>query len=229
MQSAPFSTNFLETDNLMGGVTESLAWAGGLLQLPWDAAPPGGWLALAGVVLGLTMFLLWQRRPATVWAEPHGGDAWTAPTYRRSLQRLSMELARMRRYERSLAVVTIRLEGQTAESLAADGRRPRETHFTFWHIGTLLRELLRDCDSVTSDPAEESFVIVLPEANRAQALQAANRLRAAIAATTHERLRVGIAEFPSDGLIIEELVRAAGADRDGRGGVHPARVAQLET
>lgn len=211
------------------GVTDSLAWAGGLLRMPWDSAPLGGWLLFLVAVLGLTWLLFWQRRAQTAWAEPRPGGPWTAPTYRRSLPRLNLELARMRRYERSLAVVTLRLDGQTAEGAAANGRRPREYHFTFWHIGTLLRELLRDCDIVTSDPAVGSFVIVLPEAGRAQAVQASNRLRTAIYATTQERVHVGIAEFPSDGLIIEELVRAAGADQEARGGMHPGRVAQLET
>ena len=212
----------------MGGVPYSLAWVGGLLQIPWAVAPIGGWLTLVVMILGLSWFLLWHRRPGAAWAAPRNGDTLITPTYRRSLPQLSMELSRMRRYERSLAVLMLQLEGSTVEAMVG-GRKPRESHFTFWHIGTLLRELLRDSDIVTSDPTEESFVIVLPEANRAQAQQAANRLRAAILATTQERVRLGVAEFPSDGLIIEELVKAASAERDGRSGRQPGRVAQLES
>jgi len=122
---------------------------------------------------------------------------------------LSLELARMRRYERSLAVMVLHLDSQPASQQQEKRRALQNGAFAYWHVAAMLRDLLRNSDIVTSDPSAERFVILLPEANRNQALLAAHRLQTPILATAQMRVRLGVAEFPGDGLIIEELVRAA--------------------
>jgi GGDEF domain-containing protein len=162
-------------------------------------------------VLGVGLFLAWQRRPATSWGAPPNEDA-SVPRYRQSMPRLSQELARMRRYERSLSVLVIDIDRRVDE---VDGtkRNGRELAMAFWHMGAMLRDLLRNSDIVTSDPADDRYVVLLPESNRAQAELAANRLRTPLAAATQLRVRMGVAEFPGDGLIIEELVKSAGSEK----------------
>ncbi len=211
----------------MAGATTSLAVLGNLLQMPGTDAPLGSWISVAGLLLGAVLIMAWQRRPVNTWGDPPKAELVT-PSYRRSLPRLSQELARMRRYERSLAVLVIDIDrrgGKAEESVRGQGGR--ELAFAFWHLGAMLRDLLRNSDIVTSDPVDDRFVIVLPEANRAQAGLAAQRLRTSLQTATLLRVRTGVAEFPGDGLIIEELVKAA--ENDGHGMLQQDLAAQGES
>jgi len=176
---------------------------------PFSGASLAAWIPVLGLLLGIALFVLWQRRSSSVWGNP--ADI-TVPTYRNTQQRLSLELARMRRYERSLAVMVLHLDAQPVVPGDAKRKVQRPGSLLYWHVGTMLRDLLRDSDIVTSDPASERFVILLPEANRNQALLAANRLQTPIVATAQMRVRMGVAEFPGDGLILEELVKVAEAE-----------------
>jgi hypothetical protein len=157
------------------------------------------------------------------------------PSYRATLPRLARELARMRRYERPLVVVVFRAGEAYAEAAAKNGgrgnggslrRNGRSGHpysegssLAFWHAGAMLRDLVRDTDVVSCDFGSHQYVVVLPETNRQQAHQAAVRLQNLIRKVVQVPLRAGVAEFPSDGLIIEELVKGAAADCEKLGGV----------
>lgn len=199
----------------MAGAKTSFMELGAMLQVPGVDAPLGSWLYVVGLLLGVALFLAWQRRPATAWGAPPNADM-AVPSYRKSLPRLSQELARMRRYERSLAVLVIDIDPRLGEADSVSAKRNgRELTVAFWHMGAMLRELTRNSDIVTSDPADDRFVVLLPESNRAQAELAASRLRTPLAASTQLLVRMGVAEFPGDGLIIEELVKSAEAESAG--------------
>lgn len=168
------------------------------------------WVPILGLLLGGGLFVLWQRHAASLWgAQP---DITVVPTYRSTLPRLGLELARMRRYERSLAVMVLHLEAQPGGQRKERRKAFRNGAFAYWHVATMLRDLLRNSDIVTSDPSAERFVILLPEANRNQALLAAHRLQTPILAAAQMQVRMGVAEFPADGLILEELVKVAEAE-----------------
>jgi len=199
-------------EDFMSGATHSLVVLGGLLQAPGAEALFGSWISVTGLVLGAGLFFAWQRRPTTSWGAPRTTAA-AVPSYKKSLPLLGQELARMRRYERGLAVLVVGVDRRTQDAEGGNsGRNGRETSYAFWHIGAMLRDLLRNSDIVTSDPAADRFIVLLPESNRAQAQQTANRLRSTLQSATQLRVRMGMAEFPADGLIIEELVKAAAGE-----------------
>ena len=77
--------------------------------------------------------------------------------------------------------------------------------------------MLRDTDLLACDLGHRRYVVVLPETNREQAEQAAVRLQTRLAATIPLPLTAGIAQFPDDGLIVEELVKNALADCEKHG------------
>jgi GGDEF domain-containing protein len=207
----------------------SFSALGALVQLPGVDGPFGPWLYAGGLLLGAGLLWARQRRPATAWGAPPNADM-AVPSYRGSLPRLSQELARMRSYERSLAVLVVDIDRRVAKPDGTSGKRNgRELAMAFWHMGAILRDLLRNSDIVTSDPADDRFVILLPEANRAQAELAANRLRTPLAAATQLHVRMGVAEFPGDGLIIEELVKSAGAESAGQGARQKGTIARLDS
>ncbi len=212
MVHAPPLVTYIGMEDVMAGATHSLVVLGGLLQAPGAEALLGSWISVTGLVLGAGLFMAWQRRPATTWGAPPTADI-AVPSYKKSLPLLGQELARMRRYERGLAVLVVGVDRRPHEAEGDNpGRNGRELSFAFWHIGAMLRDLLRNSDIVTSDPADDRFIVVLPEANRAQAQQTANRLRSTLQSATQLRVRMGVAEFPADGLIIEELVKVAEAE-----------------
>lgn len=182
----------------------------------------GAWVPVAGLLVATMLFWSWQRRSNGHVVMMGRGDATALPSYRRSLPDLGQELARMRRYERSLTVLVLRLASTSAAAASGtDGivsgvepTRRTALQLPFWHVGTMLRDLLRDSDVATCEYARGEYVLLLPETNRTQAIQAANRLAKVIFATTELQVRSGVAEFPTDGLIVEELVKSANEDCD---------------
>ena len=209
----------------MVGAETSCMDLAALMQVPGVDALFGSWLYVVGLLVGVAFFVAWQRRPSNAWGV-HDTDM--VPSYRKSMPRLSQELARMRRYERSLSVLVIDIDRRPEDPEAPSVKRNgRELTVAFWHMGAMLRDLLRNSDIVTSDPADDRFVILLPETNGAQAELAAKRLRTPLAATTQLRVRMGVAEFPGDGLIIEELVKSAGEESAGHA-ARPMGAARLD-
>jgi GGDEF domain-containing protein len=187
----------------------------------------GAWVPIAGLLVAVMLFWSWQKRNHGDLVMIGRGDTTALPSYRRSLPDLGHELARMRRYERALAVLVLRVDnGSTPESgISGNGNGPRPsaaTRIPFWHVGTMLRDLLRDSDVATCEYTTGEYVVLLPETNRIQAIQAANRLGKIVFATTDLHVQSGVAEFPSDGLIVEELVRSAIEDCEKQSSVQAA-------
>ncbi len=144
------------------------------------------------------------------------------PTFRRSLPQLTNELARVRRYNRPLSIIVLRIESDQLlldlkRSLATDGNGSASSYtnmiqtlqLVFSLVGSILRESLRESDIACYDVANNQYVIMLPECTRQQAQLTVRRLKKLLFKRTAGHLVAGIAEFPSDGLIIEDLVKRA--------------------
>jgi GGDEF domain-containing protein len=172
------------------------------------SAPTEVWFLLGGV-LAAGILVARERRGAPAW-EQLGTPA--LPSYRSTLPRLGQELARMRRYERPLAVVVLRTEVNGADPHGGNGKGGSGVDagtLAFCHAGAILRDLLRDTDLLACDLGHRRYVVVLPETNREQAELAAVRLQNRLSAAIPLPLSAGISEFPTDGLIVEELVKKA--------------------
>lgn len=146
----------------------------------------------------------------------YGSWHTSIPRYRRALHRLTAELERARRYGNSLTIAVL--------SVDADQQRQRKrsfitladnaeiaSHFFFSIISALLRDNLRNCDMLTYDVTNDYYVILMPETSASFADQAMARLNEIIAKRVKVSLRCGIAEFPTDGLTIDDLVNHAHA------------------
>jgi len=146
------------------------------------------------------------------------------PSFRRALPLMAKELARVRRYQRSLAILVLHLENNgykistnSAKKVALldsisykSKSNPFQTaQFGFLLVATMLQDSLRESDIISFDAANNKFVILLPESDKAEALHAAQRLHNRFFRETSFELRVGAAEFPVDGWIVEDLVNNA--------------------
>ena len=145
------------------------------------------------------------------------------PSFRKALPLIAKELARVRRYQRTLAIIAIQLENShyvfSANSAkeAVNGnashqskKNPiRNAQFGFFFMGAILQDSLRESDILTFDAANNQFVILLPESDKTEALHTAERLNKQFFQRTLTELRVGVAEFPTDGWVIEDLVNNA--------------------
>jgi GGDEF domain-containing protein len=168
----------------------------------------------AGAVIGaLLVYLRAARRDES--------DAYgireAIPSFRRSHSRLEIELSRVRRYDHPLALMVVRIprydiDGPHAEVFAEVGNSARERHvrrIVSLHVGALLYDCLRSSDLPTWDAENDRYIVVLPESDRAHAGQAADRLRRLVPSHIGAPIAVGVAEFPSDGLALEDLVTLA--------------------
>ncbi len=204
----------------MDGGAQMMAWLGSLTDwTTWSSDPIlGSWVPLLGIAIGASIFVSWQRRHQSPRIVPV--DFTAVPSYRRTQDVMGNELARMRRYERSLAVLVVRLDISVPRTNGnsngnGNGNDVRATlaendpTLAFWEVGAVLRDLLRDSDIASSDAAKAQYVVALPETNHNQAVQTATRVRKLVFATTGLTVLAGVAEFPSEGLILDELVKSA--------------------
>ena len=185
-------------------------------------------IILAALVLGLLVFLIRGRKKNRIlspnsryWSPELQASA--VPTYKSTLSKLTTELGRMRRYNRPLTIVVLKIE---SDQLLIDMKRDlfpangsgsvnsydhimRTIQLVFSLAGSLLGESLRESDIATYDVATNQYILVLPECDAAQAMQTVQRLKVLLFKRTAGHLVEGVAEFPKDGIIIEDLVAKA--------------------
>jgi hypothetical protein len=89
---------------------------------------------------------------------------------------------------------------------------------TFFHVGAILRDAVRGSDLVTYDARHEQYVVLFTESTRLQTWQAARRLRLLLFTRTCLCVRIGLAEFPADGLTLEDLITMACSEAAKEGG-----------
>lgn len=184
---------------------------------------PGLLSVLIGGVLVIFGTLLWFKQRnlknglRTIASIVHAAGI---PTYRNSLPLLRKEISRVRRYQHTLSVVVICPDGDLPEvendsDMAASENGSDENDFKqftqieFLLCGRILRDSLRDVDLIVYDGAKNQFVIFLPENNRTNAEKAVRRLSKILGKRISKQLFYGISEFPTEGLIVEDLIERA--------------------
>ena len=141
------------------------------------------------------------------------------PSYRSHFPVLWGELSRSRRYKRPLSIAVLGLQRDHLPSplvrLAQNNESPerqlltRTTQMLSFAFGLIVAESVRDSDIVTYVPGDDRFVLVLAESDRSHALRTVKRLAALLHQRLDIHLQAGVAEFPSDGLTLDELVARA--------------------
>ena len=174
-------------------------------------------IGIVAVGAGLfVMGLMWRRRKVN-YAVTKGlyGNWHTAiPRYRRSLHRMTAELERARRYGNSLTIVVLSIDQEQLKQKKRNLLQVTEnteiaSYFFFSLVSALLRDNLRACDLLTYDVTNDYYVILMPETSAALAEQGIVRLNELVSNRIKLALRAGVAEFPADGLTIEDLVSQA--------------------
>ncbi len=129
------------------------------------------------------------------------------------IEALGVELGRARRYEHALSIVVASPRPLTPDRpernalLVRLGGKPPQALSYLTAAG--LREILRTSDIVAWDPDEEHFVLGLAESDRTTARRAMQRVRSLFEERLGVGLDVGVAQFPADGLTLEDLIGKA--------------------
>jgi GGDEF domain-containing protein len=139
-------------------------------------------------------------------------------SFRDSLPQIIKEFARARRLDRPLSVIVIFWDDSIPEG--GGSANPKELKHLMQRqlllCVNITRNALRDMDIVSHDIVNRRFIIVVPESTNRQANELAKRLRTLIGATIPEELRIGLATFPTDRLVIEDLIDHAVKSAQGR-------------
>ena len=133
--------------------------------------------------------------------------------FRHLREHAALELARARRHERAVAFVMLDIDGFATVNEAV-GTAGGDAVLRQW--ADQLRALLRECDLTCRYGADE-FLLVLPEVGDTQVDLVLGRLLAALAEMRCEvdgrgftlSASAGVATFPEDGALVEELVAKA--------------------
>lgn len=141
-------------------------------------------------------------------------------TVREALPELTAELDRARRYENPLALVVMTVDPADRdvhrEGPSANGDRPiletKVPQLVSILVTSLIEDGFRESDVVSYSPADDRYVVLLAESDGRDARQAVERLESLIRERAMVSLRSGVAEFPGDGLTLEDLLRAAESD-----------------
>ena len=180
---------------------------------------------LAAISFVLIIVLIRKRNETGNASGKLGSDLQlgAVPTLRRTHERMANELARVRRYQRPLSVVVLRLESDQLlldlkrnlvsdsgnGSVEAYNQVMQTIQLVFSLVGSILKESLRESDVAAYDVPNNQYVIMLPESTRNQAALTVTRLKRLLFKRTAGHLVAGIAEFPTDGLIMGDLVALA--------------------
>lgn len=136
------------------------------------------------------------------------------PTFREAMPAIALELRRARRYERPLTALAVGPSKiANSGSRTATGGDPAfagtspvpPSHMASFLLGSLLRDVLRETDIVTYSPEHHLYAMLLPESSEIDAASAIGRVSRVIHDRAEIRLSAGIAEFPRDGLTVEDL------------------------
>lgn len=174
------------------------------------------------LVVLISLFIFWQYRRRE---EKNIIDAFlkaaSIPLFSTNLPHLKSEVSRSRRYQHELSVIIFRLldapenssDGSENPARSSKNGRmnasPGMSRLEFLLLGPIFKDAVRTIDIVTYDAGNNQFIIVLPESSKINAVQAANRLKKMLGSKIMRNLAIGIAEFPKDGLIIEDLIARA--------------------
>ena len=213
------------TSNFLTKLTVMKYFMGGTLFFPMDIITWVNALLLLTLVAFLLLLIWRMLKPLgtlyriTSLAQGASG----IPTYSRLRHQLILELDSSRRYQRPLSIAVLRLfsdesgaAGGTAKSNGNGNHRGmsglplgQALQLVFPLVGSVLQESMRSSDKVSYDPTRTEFVVVFTQTKKLQAEQAIRRLKISLSTQSHIGLKTGLAEFPTDGFILTDLVAFA--------------------
>lgn len=186
---------------------------------------PALFFILTGVILLILGPFLWRKQRSlknSLQALNSITEAAGISPYQISLPLLRKEIARVRRYQHPLSLIVIKPReypvdrqdgkpgGLARKENGSGGNAVKQLgQIEFLLCGRILRDSLREFDIISYDGANNRFVICLPESAKENAEKAVARLNDIIGKRISSQISHGIAEFPGDGLIIEDLVERA--------------------
>jgi hypothetical protein len=138
---------------------------------------------------------------------------------------LTFEFGRSRRYERALSIVVL------SPTSWPDDQETEPPLILPLLTAAGLREILRETDIMCYQPADGRFVLGLTESEGTAARHALERVRTLFKSRLRIELAIGVAQFPQDGLTLDDLVASARAQAGskslgvlptGAAAVHPA-------
>jgi hypothetical protein len=177
-------------------------------------------------LIGLFILLpyLWQKmsnKKHTCYIELAALDAASIPSFRNSIELLNKELSRSRRSGSPLSMIVIEYyptesgpishrQSDSSKSHKFTSRhRERDRDITDYLLcGKVIRDELRDIDIISYAAAYNQFIIALPGSTKLEALAAFRRIKETIGIGA-DHLLAEVAEFPNDGLILDDLVAHA--------------------
>lgn len=126
------------------------------------------------------------------------------------------EMARARRFERPLTVITVSAKGrrkqQELHAVLQKAQRDVIDRYVEGRLHRLLQTKVRDCDIVTRQNGQ--FLIVMPETDREFAQQVVARVRDAASDEIGLTVNAGIAAFPQEERTLVGLLDRASAEMD---------------
>jgi hypothetical protein len=140
------------------------------------------------------------------------------PTFRQALPGLTAELERARRYDRPLAIALV-TDARVAPDPRSGAADPRAggplapgSPLLPGLVASVLRELVRETDTVTFAAALGRCLVMMPEVTGEEARRALHRIGELCAARLAFAIRVGTAAFPENGWTLEDLIQYAEAE-----------------
>jgi hypothetical protein len=135
------------------------------------------------------------------------------PVYRQVLPDASRELRRARRHERPLSLVFLSPLIIPVHTNGQDEAGPLPSvPLVYPLLGSYLRNVVRETDLLAAIPENMIYALFLPETGRENAAGAIRRFDAGFHRLARSGLRGGVAEFPKNGLTLEELFLSARKD-----------------
>jgi hypothetical protein len=177
-------------------------------------------LSLVGLFISL--LYLWRTRrdkKPSHYIESALLDAASIPPFSNSIELLNKELSRARRSNCPLSVIVVEHhptesgtksshKGDNSESRRIIGRGRDRDMTVFLRYGKSIRDALRDIDIISYAATTNQFIILLPESTKSEAEDALRRIKGIIGMGADQML-AEVAEFPNDGLILDDLVAHA--------------------
>jgi hypothetical protein len=121
---------------------------------------------------------------------------------------ISEEILRARRYERPLTLVHVDIPRLHKKRFTRWSQRNLlEYEYVNLRVVQIIRNLIYDSDIIAWH--KNSLVVCLPETTREEAAVLALPLEAMLTACVHEPAKVGMAHFPDDALVYNDLLEIA--------------------
>lgn len=121
---------------------------------------------------------------------------------------IAEEILRARRYERSLTLIHVNIPRLHKKLFTRWSQRNLlEYEYVNLRVVQIIRNLIYDSDIIAWH--KESLVVCLPETSREEAAVLALPLEAMLTACVQEPAKVGMAHFPEDALVYNDLLEIA--------------------